>query len=58
MENEQKEKLESFPLRTYPSLIENLRLIMGRFGYSSVTPFIRMILIRFYNENKDKNAIK
>jgi hypothetical protein len=46
-------KVKIFPLKIEWSIIENLRSIMNKYGFMKVSPFIRWILINFYNNNKD-----
>jgi hypothetical protein len=55
---ESKEKIKTFPLRVEWGLIEELRTIMKDYGFTKVSPFIRMILINFKNENMAKNSKK
>lgn len=46
------EKMKIFPVKTEPSLIENLRLTMREYGFTKVSPFIRYILMNFVRDNK------
>lgn len=53
MDNNGKEKIVMYPMKYETSLLDRLREVMMKHGYRQLAPFIRMILYKWLEDNKN-----